>query len=161
MDPRLSLKNDCWKSDMFSFGVVMLDVATLGHYPQLYDWNNGNLNRQAFQEAFSMLSKRYSKKFINLLKEMLKFDPCDRILLKTLMKRLSYSLKDEIQDISRYHTTLLNSMSQCDSDDEDNFRFLKEDMAHVNNSLNIQRENEQIMSQRKVVKCQPILIEDQ
>lgn len=33
MNPKLSKKNCPWKSDMFSFGVLMIDVATLGHYP--------------------------------------------------------------------------------------------------------------------------------
>ena len=68
-------------SDMFSLGIVMLDIATLGKYPKLYDWNNGSINRNALQQVFFELSQRYSNKLVKILEEMLKLDPAERITI--------------------------------------------------------------------------------
>ena len=48
-------KVDPFQSDLFSLGMVLLNVCTSGKYGDVYDWSNGQVNRNQLENIFHQL----------------------------------------------------------------------------------------------------------
>eukprot|EP01017_Pseudomicrothorax_dubius_P019427 TRINITY_DN2136_c0_g2_i1.p1 TRINITY_DN2136_c0_g2~~TRINITY_DN2136_c0_g2_i1.p1 ORF type:complete len:417 (-),score=63.38 TRINITY_DN2136_c0_g2_i1:86-1336(-) len=72
---RRNYKYNIFKSDVFSFGLTLLEAATLVNITEsVYDWNKKAINIYAIQSLLSYLPKTCSDNLINLISSCLHLD---------------------------------------------------------------------------------------
>ena len=83
-----STSGDQEKSDVFSLGMTIIYAANLKDIQNLYDLENFKLNKKNIDSSLKEIKRRYSKKFVKVLKKMIAKNESKRLSLKDLAKQL-------------------------------------------------------------------------
>jgi hypothetical protein len=79
--------NPEWKSNVFSFGMVMLSMMSASYLDTAYDYHNYIMRRQRIDEAIKECRMRYSDRIISIVQSMLS-DINIRTTFENLAQRL-------------------------------------------------------------------------
>lgn len=72
------LQGNYFKSDVFSLGMVFLEVGCLRDSLELYDFQNIKINQQGMNERLTFMSQYFSNEVVNLIAMMLEFEESKR-----------------------------------------------------------------------------------
>jgi|JI6StandDraft_1071083.scaffolds.fasta_scaffold16546_7 hypothetical protein len=79
--------NPEWKSNVFSFGMVMLSMMSASYMDTAYDYHNCLMRRQRITEAIKESRRRYSDRLVSIVQAMLA-DLNNRTTFESLAQRL-------------------------------------------------------------------------
>lgn len=83
------LAADQSKADVFSFGMTVLQAATLEPSNELYDYAKGEIDVEELERRLDIVKIKYSQNIYDLLASALEFDPDSRIKIEAICDRLS------------------------------------------------------------------------
>ena len=89
----LYLEGKYFKADVFSLGMVFLEVGCLHDSVELYDFQNIGINKQLINERLSFMSQFYSREVVGLISMMLDFDEKKRpdfLQLRNILKQENF-----------------------------------------------------------------------
>ena len=83
---------DEYKSDVFTLGVLLLEICTLSKSTMLYD--QGRINEQLLNELLPKVGDRYSERLFELLRLMLVLNPRFRPDFLELDEMISHNFNE-------------------------------------------------------------------
>ena len=86
----LTIKDNIWKSDVFSFGLCQLEAGLMRQIQSIYDERKGIINEDLLEEFIDEFCKRYSDNPLQgtTVKKMLDTNESDRPDFVSIMKAI-------------------------------------------------------------------------
>jgi len=74
----LNPKHNTYKSDVFSLGCILLELASMNKLNKAFDYVNCAINFNEINSNMFIVARRYSEKLFNMLNWMLKLEEVER-----------------------------------------------------------------------------------
>ncbi|KRX08501.1 Protein kinase-like domain [Pseudocohnilembus persalinus] len=133
----LGLKNDVqkplhdvYKSDIFTVGMIALQMCTLQDLENVYDYKNGEIYHNTVQSLLIQVKNQYNKKIYDLLNSMLQFDENERPSTQQLQQKFINHPMTQRKPLAQYNNfdyfqqsdSIQNSKNSLQQSQKDTFR---------------------------------------
>lgn len=88
--------HDQYKSDIYSLGCTMLELATMSKLTNVFDYANSTINENEINKRMFLLAKKYSQNLFNYVAWMMKHDEAERPDFIMLAKALNLFTVQEL-----------------------------------------------------------------